>query len=87
MSVSTTVLASLMINRIKGPVNSLTGFYQRWIDIQVSLARVHEFLSAEETQKNVLLRVKASDDQDDASKVALRIRGNFSFGLNSSQKS
>lgn len=30
MSVSSTVLATLMINRIKGPIQTLTNFYSRW---------------------------------------------------------
>jgi len=34
MSVSSTVLARLMINRVKQPVNKMINFYSRWIDVQ-----------------------------------------------------
>ena len=33
MSVATTVLASMMINRIKRPINQITHFYSRWIEL------------------------------------------------------
>ena len=54
MSVSTTVLASLMIQRIKGPFNRLNNFYSKMLDLQVSMTRVHEFLASEESQPNVI---------------------------------
>ena len=33
MSVSKTVLANMMINRIKGPINQISGFYERMVDV------------------------------------------------------
>ena len=32
MSVSTTVLANMMIDRIKGPLNRVSGFYTKMVD-------------------------------------------------------
>ena len=75
MSVATTALATIMINRIKGPVNTISNFYQNWLNIESQLTLVHEYLSADESQPNVMLRSCEETD------VAVRVRGNFSFGL------
>ena len=48
MDVASTVLATMMIDRIKATVNHLTNFYEKWINMDVSLTKVHEFLSAVE---------------------------------------
>ena len=62
MSVSTTTLATIMINRIKGPINRLTNFYQSWLDNGLSLEKIHEFLCADETQPNVKYSASAETD-------------------------
>ena len=81
MSVSTTVLASLMIQRIKGPFNRLNNFYSKMLDLQVSMNRVHEFLASEESQPNVIFTQASSELAPERAPVALKIRGNYSFGF------
>ena len=78
MKVSTTLLADLMFKRIQGPIGRISGFYISMLDAQVSLTRVHEFLSADESQPNVLYR----DNLDaHAEATVIKIRGNYTFGF------
>ena len=81
MSVSTTVLASLMINRIKRPIGRITRFYSSLVDIQVSLQKIHEFLAAEESQPNVFCRAENDDGEEKSNNTVVKIKGNFSFGF------
>ena len=78
MKVSTTLLANLMIGRIMGPIGRISGFYMQMLASQVSLTRVHEFLSANESQPNVLYRENLDAH---AEATVIKIRGNYTFGF------
>ena len=77
MTVSTTTVATLMIRKIMSPIGRLFMFFYRMFGMNVSLTRVHDFLSAEESQPNVISRHLSSK----TGAMALKIRGNYSFGF------
>ena len=89
MSVSTTVLAQVMISKIVGPINRISNFYETMLDVQVSLGRVHQYLTTNETQPNVVLKASKLEEKmeninDIKAPIAVSIKGNYSFGFGQS---
>ena len=49
MTVANSVVARMMFNRLKREINHAQSTYQQYYEVQISIDRIYEFLTAEET--------------------------------------
>ena len=77
INVSTTLLATSMLNRVKKPISSLNKFYSRFLTTQVSVDRLNAFMAVSERQPGFI------EDQtaDRKTETALLIQGSFCYNL------
>ena len=91
MTMAKIVLCEIMIRKFNGQLGYVIHMFTDWSNLTESLQKVHTFYVSNEVQKGIVNKIDESNEvQRDSSKlgkeIALRIKGNFSWGWDKQEK-
>ena len=80
-----------MIRKFNGSLGYVIHLFTDWSNLTESLQKVHTFYVSNEVQKGIVNKIEENNEvQRDSSKlgkeIALRIKGNFSWGWDKQEK-